>query len=525
MNSDGGFAFIASRCKLLRQSLCPVILALTALVFGMARADEPANLEGQGAARITVADLKRHCGTLASDALEGREAGSTGGKAAAAYLISELQKINGIIPAQPGWMQEFRGAYRNIVAVLPGSDPELRHELVIIGAHYDHVGRGNAQTSHGGIGSIHNGADDNASGTSAVLELVDAIASLKTAPRRTCLFAFWDAEEIGLLGSKYWISNPTHPLKDVRMSFNLDMVGRLTGGKMDVIGWRSAPGLRTRVSAQNVAGEFEFRFSPRVIEDSDHHSFFTAGIPVLHLDTGLHADYHRPTDDADKLNYDGIHRVTRLVFDLMMTAANDNQLPAFRREATTERPPAWLSARPKTPNGRLGVFFQPDEFALNRAVVTDVVPNSAAARAGVRAGDRLVGLGHWNGELVADLRTVVQVVRNPVTIRLTRPGNSEPIQATVELSGAPVRVGIAWERDSAVPEAVVLSQIVGESPADRAGLLPGDLLLSLGGNTFDTDDKLQHELMTAASPLHFRVERNGRTVQIAVPLFEPPEAP
>ena len=185
----------------------------------------------QALKRVTVADLKRHCVTLASDALEGREAGATGGKEACAYLRTELRKVSGIEAAgTSGWLQEFAPDYRNVLAVLPGSDPELSRELIVIGAHYDHVGRGNQTNSFGPFGHIHNGADDNASGVAALLELIEAFSSLTPAPRRTLLFAFWDAEEAGLLGSKHWVRQPTRPLKDIRLVLNVDMLGRLREG-------------------------------------------------------------------------------------------------------------------------------------------------------------------------------------------------------------------------------------------------------------------------------------------------------
>ncbi|HEY4260805.1 MAG TPA: M20/M25/M40 family metallo-hydrolase, partial [Schlesneria sp.] len=242
--------------------------------------------------RITIADLKRHCGTLASDALEGREAGTTGSRAAAAYLQTELRKIDSLKGAtSAGWIQEF-GSFQNLIAVLPGSDPVLRNEIILIGAHYDHVGRGNQTNSQGPFGYIHNGADDNASGTAALLELADAFASMTPAPKRTLVFAFWDAEEMGLLGSMHWMKHPTHPLKSIRQVINIDMLGRLRDGKVIVVGWRSAPGLRNRLVRQNPKGDLLYHYEPKVIGDSDHYPFYVAGIPSLHLDTGKHDDYH-----------------------------------------------------------------------------------------------------------------------------------------------------------------------------------------------------------------------------------------
>jgi acetylornithine deacetylase/succinyl-diaminopimelate desuccinylase-like protein len=473
--------------------------------------------------RITISDLKRHCGTLASDALEGREAGSRGGRAAAAYLQTELNAIPGLIPSSStGWAQEFDPHFRNLIAVLPGSDPELRHEVILIGAHYDHVGRGNQSNSLGPIGYIHNGADDNASGTAALLELADAFASLKPAPRRTLVFAFWDAEEIGLLGSKHWVANPTHPLKNLRLVVNTDMLGRLRDGKLAVVGWRSAPGLRARLARHNSTGDLEYHFEPAVIADSDHHSFFAVGIPCLQLDTQKHEDYHRPTDDADKLNYQGIRRVAELVFRLVHEAAEDSELPRFRREALTESPPGWMSPRsqPNHPT-RLGVNFDPAHFDQERAVVGEVSRGSAADKAGIRPGDRLLKVAHWDQGSMADLRTIVQTARNPVTVRLERSSNLAPLDLQLELAGQPVRVGIAWQTDGAIPDGVVITLVVPESPADRAGLKVGDIITHLSEAVVGSEDEIRSKLLNDPSPIRMRIERLGRFREIAVKLYDP----
>ncbi len=151
---------------------------------------------------IRLPDLRRHVGTLASDSLEGREAGARGGKAAGAYLVSELRRLKVRPGGEDGsYYQYFEPDYRNVLALVPGRDPELRNEVVVISAHYDHVGYGTRRNSRGPWGLVHNGADDNASGTAGLLEVIEAFAALEPAPRRTVLFAFWDAEEKGLLGS------------------------------------------------------------------------------------------------------------------------------------------------------------------------------------------------------------------------------------------------------------------------------------------------------------------------------------
>lgn len=473
--------------------------------------------------RITVPDLKRHCATLASDAFEGREAGSNGGKAASAYLQSELRKVPVLTGGAPsGWVQEFGRDYRNVLAVLPGSDPELSREIIVIGAHYDHVGRGNQTNSFGPFGYIHNGADDNASGTAALLELIDAFSSLSPAPKRTLLFAFWDAEEVGLLGSKHWVSQPTRALKDIRLVVNIDMLGRLREGKLTVMGWRSAAGLRGRLTAVNPTGDLLYLYAPNVIADSDHWPFYEAGIPALHLDSCKHEDYHRPTDDADKLNYDGIRRLAEMVFRLTVTAANEADLPAFRREALTEAPPSWMTPRPATAAPlRLGVSFDSREALHDRAVVASVINGSPAHRAGLRVGDRVLRLAHWEGGKVDDARTLIQTTRSPLELRIARNGIAEPFDLSVELLGQPVRIGIQWQTDPALPNSVVLTNVVADSPADRAGLKVGDVVMSLGSEAVDSDETFRQRLLSEPGPFSLRIERDGRPRTVVVELYEP----
>lgn len=508
------------------QRLAPRVIAVFFWASSLVTSESQANddeLVTKAFKQVTIVDLKRHCAALASDAFEGREAGANGGKAAAAYLQTELRKVSGIKPAgTSSWLQEFAPDYRNVLAVLPGSDPELSSEVIVIGAHYDHVGRGNVTNSNGPFGYIHNGADDNASGTAALLELIDAFSSLTPAPRRTLLFAFWDAEEVGLLGSYHWVRQPTRPLSDVKLMLNIDMLGRLREGKLTVMGWRSAPGLRARLQAVNPQGDLQFLYAPTVIADSDHYPFYAAGVPCVHFDSCKHDDYHRPSDDADKLNYEGLHRLTEMVFRLSLSAANEPTVPQFRREALTEGPPGWMAPRVTAPPQlRLGVHFNWKAFQNGVALVEQVTPGSPAQRAGIRAADRITQLAHWSGGDVDDLRTIIRTAKSPLAIRLQRPDADELVTLNVELGGAPVRLGINWQTDSALPDAIIINQVVPDSPADRAGLKAGDVVMSFAGRAITSDEEFRKHVLTDPGPLTFRVEREGRPQDVSVKLFEP----
>ena len=231
------------------------VVMLSVAPFLATAADETSPLEDRDIAvaveSIRIADLKPHIATLASDTLQGREGGSAGGQAASAYLIQQLRQRGFSTAANGLDVQEFPGGMRNVLATVPGSDARRRDEVVIVCAHFDHVGFGTSRNSRGPIGQVHNGADDNASGVAGMLEVIEAIRSLPHPPRRTLLFAFWDGEEKGLLGSKHWVSSPTQPLKQIKLVINSDMIGRLRPEGVELTGTRAARGLRQFVSEAN----------------------------------------------------------------------------------------------------------------------------------------------------------------------------------------------------------------------------------------------------------------------------------
>ena len=474
-----------------------------------------------GLSRIDGDDLKRHVTTLASDSLEGREAGARGGKAAAAYLRSVLKIIRETSRLPMEKTQDFGRDYQNLLVLLPGSDEALNHEVIVIGAHYDHVGFGKASNSRGPIGHIHNGADDNASGTAAVLELIDAFASLETPPARSILFAFWDAEEAGLLGSKHWVANPTIPMQELRFVLNIDMLGRLRDGKVITVGWRSAPGLRTFLASHNIANDLMLAYQPRVIADSDHYPFYAAGVPAIHLDTDKHDDYHRPSDDPDKVNWDGLRRMTEYSYRLAFDAANRRDFPRFRREALSEPTPSWFDPKDAISSPvRLGVNWDLEQLQKNVVVVSQVTPGSPAANAGLRVADRIVRLGPWKSGTADDLKMVLQTAKNPVPIRVERPGIESPIEMNAYLLGNPVRLGASWRDDTALPNCAVITHVIAESPADRAGIAAGDVILDMGGRSFASSEEMRLRVLSEKQPFHFRVERNGRIRDVIVELIE-----
>ncbi len=273
---------------------------------------------------------------LADDAFEGREAGSRGGRAACAYLGGQIEKRH-VQPAGPdGRLYQDFGASRNILAKIEGSAADLKDQYVVLSAHYDHVGYGKPNNSFGPIGYIHKGADDNASGVAGLLAIVDACNKLPEHPKRTILFAMWDGEEQGLLGSKYWLAHPTVPLDHVTAMVNLDMIGRLRKERVEVYGTRTSPGLRRLVSEQNEGANLLLDFHWEMRADSDHWPFYEKGIPAILIHTGLHSDYHRPSDTADKINAAGMREVAQLAFRTTLELANEKPSATFRSRSRDE---------------------------------------------------------------------------------------------------------------------------------------------------------------------------------------------
>ncbi|MBW3600003.1 MAG: M20/M25/M40 family metallo-hydrolase [Planctomycetes bacterium] len=492
-----------------------------AMAVAAASAADQAMLEAARSS-IVAADLQRHVNVLADDSFEGREAGSRGGRAAGAYLVSQLQRY-GLQGAGEGggFYQSFRGGYRNILALLPGRDGDLSNEVVLVGAHYDHVGYGTPTNSYGPTGYIHNGADDNASGVAGMLELIEAFTQLPERPRRSVLFAFWDGEEQGLLGSKHWVANPTLPLSRVRAAINLDMIGRLRNGKLVVYGTRTGYGLRRLVSEQNVARDLWLDFTWEMKANSDHYTFYEAGLPTLMFHTDLHDDYHRPRDDAHKVNSAGMEQVSRLLLNVVYAMAEDDHRfafrPASRRETTAHEQYAERSAAPLPP--RLGVWWDDRTAAGEGVVITRLTRTSAAERAGLRVGDRIVQFAGKPVESDAQLRRAILSASSPVSASIQRAGEDEPREVILDLAGTPVRLGVSWREDAAEPGSLTVTVVIPASAAADAGMRPGDRIYRIAGRTFANGEEFRALAMSLPGPVEVLLERQGRLypVRLSVP--------
>ena len=413
------------------------MLALTAAD----RAAPAAEMLSAAHASIRAADAGRHVAALADDAFEGRAGGSRGGRAAGAYIVAEIERVRetaggGLVPAgDAGSFYQAFGTMRNILVLQPGSDPAAADELVVVGAHYDHVGYGNAENSYGPFGFVHNGADDNASGVAGLLELMEAMQRLPQRPRRPILFAFWDGEEQGLLGSRHFLRVRPAAMagKTVVFSVNLDMIGRLRGGRLEVYGTRTSPGLRSAVVLANNAPEnaagLELAFDWDVEDDSDHYPFIAAQIPTVMFHTGLHDQYHRPADDVHLVNLDGIPSVVRLTLGFVRAVADD---PGPRRifrpdsrlesNATKRRLEAVIHDAIGPHRGRWGIGTREDTCEVAAPVVVRVAPGSPAATAGLLPGDRILAVDAAPVANQADMVARLQAAGQQVVIDVERRG-------------------------------------------------------------------------------------------------------
>ena len=302
----------------------------------------------------------------------------------------------------PGWkargtlsMEKVKTEVSNVIGVIDGEGP-LADETVVIGAHYDHVGRGGAGSLAPGSTEVHNGADDNASGTVALIELARRFAEAAKIkkPARRIVFIAFTGEEMGLLGSARYCREPVFPLEKTVAMLNMDMVGRLKDdNKLIVYGTGTSPRWEPDLNQFNGDNNFKLIFKPEGFGPSDHSSFYAKKIPVLHFFTGEHPDYHRPTDDWDRLNFDGIARVVDLMQKVADSTIEKSERPPYVEVKGTANP---------TRGGSRPYFGSVPEFGNEEPgyAISGAAPGSPAEKGGLKGGDRIVKFG---GNPVANL--------------------------------------------------------------------------------------------------------------------------
>jgi Zn-dependent M28 family amino/carboxypeptidase len=321
---------------------------------------------------------------------------------------------------------------RNVIGALEGSDPMLKNEWVVVGGHYDHLGFGERDSmTPSQVGQIHHGADDNASGTSGVMELARLAANDDRQWKRSALFMAFAAEEIGLLGSAHYVNNPTVPIGSVTAMINLDMIGRITNNRVFVGGVGTSPNYRTALEQLNAGTGLQLDFSDSGYGSSDHTSFNAKKIPVLFFFSGLHTDYHKPSDTYDKINADGAVKVASLVYGMMDRVANDNERPAYVEVQRPEQPG-------RGGGGGYGAYFGsvPDfREDIQGVLFADVVNNSPAAKAGLKAGDIMV---EFDGKPIQRLNDYAFLLRSKM------PG--DVVVVVVKRNNEDVRVNVTLEQ-------------------------------------------------------------------------------
>ena len=291
----------------------------------------------------------------------------------------------------------------NVVGYLDNGMPTT----VVIGAHYDHLGWGQSGSLYAGEPAIHNGADDNASGTAAMLALAETLAAKKQLLGHNYLFIAFMAEERGLLGSNYFVNNPTYPLESVAYMVNMDMVGRLRDNSIQISGTGTATQWN-RVFEEVQCYDLTYKLDPSGVGPSDHTSFYNMGIPVLHFFTGSHEDYHKPTDDADLVNYKGISTVVALIETVMAKVDKDKKLD-YQETAND-------NAR-NAPKFSVTLGIMPDYMYEEGGVKVDgVTEGKAAANAGLQKGDIIMQLGDFTiGDIYAYMEALASFKKGDKT--------------------------------------------------------------------------------------------------------------
>jgi Zn-dependent M28 family amino/carboxypeptidase len=409
-----------------------------------------------------AARIYRDIAYLASDALEGRGTGTAGNDSAAAYLarrdaglgmralIVDSSRAECRSPSAPAscrtFLQKFvaRGvemahagrpegvATQNVVAMIPGRDPSLRTEYVVIGAHFDHLGRSTAGAlDPEARDAIRNGADDNASGTAAIMELARSFAAKPA--RRSIIIVNFSGEELGLLGSQWFVEHAPVPLDSIVAMVNFDMVGRLRNDKLIVYGVATAKELPAIVDSANVAPKLAISAVGDGFGPSDHSSFYTKGIPVLHLFTDIHEDYHKATDDIEKINTAGEVRVVAFAERAVRSIADRSARMAVVKVAA----PVATSSSREGSSTYLGSI--PDMAAgdVPGLKLSGIRAGSPADLGGLKAGDVIVEFG---GTTVKDLYgyTDALYAHKPgdlVTVVYLRDGTRHTTQVTLGKRG------------------------------------------------------------------------------------------
>jgi len=359
----------------------------------------------------TIIDhLQEDVNYLASDLLEGRETGSEGAKKAAEYIASRFEDLGLDPKGTDGYFQEFSFTPKKNPHAQPEENDSVKiigrnvigyidnhaNNTIIIGAHFDHLGYGNYGSLYKGDPEIHNGADDNASGVAALILLGNALQGRNL--NNNYLFIAFSGEENGLFGSNYYSKNPAIPLEDVNYMINMDMVGRLNEeNALAINGTGTSPSWKAQLEEISI-DSLKLITSESGVGPSDHTSFYLNDIPVLHFFTGQHEDYHKPTDDVERINFEGMYVVTAYI-DSVITRLDNTEKLAFTKTKDESK---------DTPRFTVTLGVMPDYMFDGSGMRIDgVSEDKPAQKAGLLTGDIVVRLGEFD---VTDMMTYMEAL-------------------------------------------------------------------------------------------------------------------
>ncbi|HCA79484.1 MAG TPA: aminopeptidase [Bacteroidetes bacterium] len=286
-------------------------------------------------------------------------------------------------------LKEVRQTTMNVVGLLEGEDESLKNQIMVFGAHYDHLGMGGEGSGslRPDTSAVHHGADDNASGTAGVLELAQAFASNKNLLKRSMLFIAFTGEELGVLGSAYYVNHPIFPLEGTVAMLNMDMIGRMNNKTLIVYGIGTSPGFETLATKYNKDSTFVLKLNKDGYGPSDHASFYAKRVPVFNFFTDIHSDYHRPSDTYDRLNYPGEEKILHYIESI-----------AIELNATADKPQYVAVEMPRQPAGgrstRVTMGTIPDfGEQVQGFKISGVREGGPAAKAGLLGGDIIIKFG------------------------------------------------------------------------------------------------------------------------------------
>ncbi len=318
----------------------------------------------------------------------------------------------------------------NVVGIIPGNDPELKNQYIILGAHFDHLGLGGP-----GSGSlkpdtvaVHNGADDNASGVSGVIEAGEYLSAHRNELKRSIILMAFDGEELGLLGSKHFTSEPLIDLKQVDVMINMDMIGRSVDHKLTIGGTGTSPDFEVYMGEFNRGYQFELGFSKEGYGPSDHASFYTKDIPVLFFFTGTHEDYHKPSDDWDKINAEDGQKIVSFVADVAQYYAQEDDRIAFSEAGPKEESASSRRGFKVT----FGVI--PSYVSQTTGMALDGVKKGGPAeQAGMKKGDVIIAIGGKEVQDIYDYMYRLGELKKGQSVSVTVRRGDEELTLTVQL--------------------------------------------------------------------------------------------